>query len=345
MVNQLRITLASPYVSTNRGNSITAKRLQKGYEHLGHSVDLVAYEEASVEWIRSQLLQNQPLHVLHAYRYATFLEESSLPVSSKMIVTMTGTDHNHDIYHPDRQEKVKHILNAASYVVLFHEGGRKDLIEEVPELQHKIKVIPQGLILPASSKKLHSITEQLLDTKKTGDFIFLLPAGLRAVKNIFYSIPLLAQLRKEFPFIHLWIIGPVLEQDTYDELVRWMQRESWIHYGGEIPFDDMEKVYAQADVVLNTSTSEGQSSALLEAMAYGKSILAYDIPSNRYTVIDDQTGMLFKTETEFLQKAELLIQSADLREQLSRKSMEWVNKVHSPKQEILKYIELIESLE
>ncbi len=343
---QQTITLATPYLSSQRGNSITAKRLKSGYESKGYTVEILAYEENETYSPIFEWLPNHIFHVLHAYRFAMFIKKHSLLLPDRYIVTMTGTDHNNDLYDANRRIDVINVLDSASYVILFHKQAAENVAREVPTIKNKIRVIPQGLILPEEpvQPRISDQTKELLKRKKADHLIFLLPAGLRPVKNIFYAIPLLKQLRSKYPEIQLWIVGPVLDRYTYEQLLEWTEKENWVQYGGEIPFHDMSTIYRESHILLNTSLSEGQASSLLEGMAYGIPVLASDIPGNISLIKSDETGLIFESEIDFLQKAESLITSMALRMRLGHAAREWVNQSHRPDQEIADYVDLFQEM-
>ena len=52
-------------------------------------------------------------------------------------------------------------------------------------------------------------------------------------------------------------------------------------YDGPFEYDDYLAVLRQADIVLNTSHSEGMSSTILESLYYGKLVMARDNEGNR----------------------------------------------------------------
>ena len=58
----------------------------------------------------------------------------------------------------------------------------------------------------------------------------------------------------------------------------------------------------EADVVVNTSLSEGMSSAILEAMSLGTLVMARNIPANRVLLKNLDHGILFSTPEEFCKK-------------------------------------------
>jgi glycosyltransferase involved in cell wall biosynthesis len=130
--------------------------------------------------------------------------------------------------------------------------------------------------------------------------VFLLPAGLRPVKDVLWAadaveerVKVLASSSKKpvssssSPAFVLAVLGPSLDA-PYASLVAQKARASYGAEGARA-FTQMPPVarrvaleYMRAAAgVLNTSLSEGQSGALLEAAALGTPVLARDVPGNR----------------------------------------------------------------
>lgn len=61
---------------------------------------------------------------------------------------------------------------------------------------------------------------------------------------------------------------------------------------GELPPDRARAIVAAADIVCQPSREETQSLAILEAMAFGKPVVASDLPGIRDAVDDGETGLL-----------------------------------------------------
>jgi len=139
--------------------------------------------------------------------------------------------------------------------------------------------------------------------------VFLLPAGLRPVKDVLWAADAaeaaarrLAETRRlrgdgtrlgkgesaSSPAFAMAVVGPALDA-AYASLVSEKARACSPSAGGAGAFASAGPVprgvaleYMRAAAgVLNTSASEGQSGALLEAAAAGAPVLARDIPGNR----------------------------------------------------------------
>jgi glycosyltransferase involved in cell wall biosynthesis len=78
----------------------------------------------------------------------------------------------------------------------------------------------------------------------------------------------------------------------------------------------MAAAYRESDLVLNTSTSEGISNVLAEAMMCGRAILASDIPGNRDILEHGVTAALYKNANDLTDLAAWLIRDPAARAKL-----------------------------
>ncbi len=85
----------------------------------------------------------------------------------------------------------------------------------------------------------------------------------------------------------------------FSPVKREIGKRDWASYVGVIPHASMGSVYARAEVVLNTSKSEGLSNTVIEAMWCGAIVMASDIPGNRTAIRDRVTGFLYRDQMDF----------------------------------------------
>src|SRR5699024_7807799 len=85
----------------------------------------------------------------------------------------------------------------------------------------------------------------------------------------------------------------------------------------------------QADAVLNTSLSEGQPAAILEAMSYGLPVLVSDVQGNNGMVEHGRTGYLYNGKNEFLEYAEQLMNNKEVRQRIGQQAKQYAADEHS----------------
>jgi glycosyltransferase involved in cell wall biosynthesis len=319
----MRILLVTPHYEQSRGNTVTVNRMAEGLRKTCHTIDIVSSTDAQLAPIG---LEWDLVHGFNANYFYTYWKKQGSP-ELPYFITLTGTDLNHSLFDDNAKEQVLQCLREAQMVHVFNEKAKELLWQQAPWVSDKTVLIPQGIyVLPERALALD---------KEEGRFVFLLPAGIRKVKQVPAAIRMLLALHELDPKIRLWIVGPILEQEEgnrVEELVR--QHSSWVRYVGQVEHEDMGALYRQSDVVLNTSLSEGQSAAILEAMSLGIPVLASDIPGNRDLVTHGTTGYLYEDEQEFLTYAERLMSDQELRIQLGQAGIQYVQEHHSVEREL-----------
>nr|CAB3249567.1 glycosyltransferase 1 domain-containing protein 1-like [Phallusia mammillata] len=95
--------------------------------------------------------------------------------------------------------------------------------------------------------------------------------------------------------------------------------------------------------LINTSLSEGMSSAILEAMSIGVVVLARDIPSNKSIITDGYNGFLFRNGGGFVNQAKNLLNNDPLRQKIISNARTYARLHHSPCEEAKFYVSLAQS--
>lgn len=331
----MKILLVTPNFHQPRGNTITVQRINDGLERLDIETEILSITETTN-------LKSLPIadlvHGFHAYRFYCFKEKLKDKIGP-FIITITGTDLNHDLYTPGRREKLITCLEEASAIHVFDHKAKRKLLKEVPEIEHKIIIIHQGVTLFSEEK--HSLPLE----KEKETFLFVLPAGIRKVKNIPSAINMAKALHDKYPFVRLWLVGPVLDDDEGQMVQNLIDNQrDWIRYIGPVEHTKMGSILKNADVVLNTSLSEGQPSSILEAMGNGFPVLVSDIPGNRTIVEHGVTGLVYKNESEFLLYAEELLTNEEKKKQLILNAKKYIEKEHSSDYEASRFVSIYKNI-
>jgi len=323
-MDTMKIVLVTPYYHQPRGNSVTVERISLGLHGLGITSEILS------------ITKNDPLpklpaaDLVHGFNASEFHYFWDSRGSSRIpyLVTLTGTDINYGLFNEKTRASIIRTLEGAKAIHVFNRAAKELLYQEVPGLKDNIHVVPQGT---------HVFSPIRVRVKEDPDcFIFVLPAGIRRVKNIPSAISMLAPLCEGNPKIRLWIVGPIIEDGEWDHVQKKIDENShWIRYWGEVPHAEMGPIYQSADVVLNTSLAEGQSSAILEAMAMGIPVLVSDIAGNREIVQHGKTGFLYHGKQDFAHYVHSLIRDKGLREEMGMMGKKYVQTHHSSESEAL----------
>ncbi|MDQ0255713.1 glycosyltransferase involved in cell wall biosynthesis [Evansella vedderi] len=325
----MKVILAAPFYHQPRGNKVTVERISHGLELAGMETEIISSTDKNTY---SKPLKADIYHGFHATHFFHFMKNRGEQLEP-YILTLTGTDFNHDLFQSEKRENVIQSLNGAKGIHVFSKGAKDTVIKELPHLEEKIFVIPQG-VSPFS-------LNDRLKRKESGTFLFILPAGIRKVKNVPFAIEQLASLKEKYKNIRLWIVGPIIEEEEGKVVQELLNKHShWVQYIGSYAHKDMGAIYSQGDVILNTSFSEGQSSALLESMALGIPVLVSNNDGNSSIVKHKETGLIYSKAVEFLSFAEALIKEKDLRETLSFNGKKYISEHHSWDKEITSLISI-----
>lgn len=244
----------------------------------------------------------------------------------------------------------KSFLQRAAEITVFTEDARKKAIHFLGNSAPGVTVIPQAVWFPEetpkrSTESLHSARPSHLvcaDERKL--FRFLLPSGLRPIKDVLFLIDELKTLRQHGIQLSLTIVGKALDSKVYRDVMHVSQQNPWIRYAGDVAFENMPAFYQSCDIVLNTSISEGQSSAILEAFYFQKLVMARDNPGNRSLITDGRNGFLFRDGNEFLQKFHCWRKNLHLRRFMAIEAARTIQNNHHPVREARRYAALYKKL-
>jgi len=334
----MKVCLITPYfIPSVRGNSITVQRIAEGL--LKEEVDVGVLSLENIPDGQPSFIAHdfQPdiVHAFHAYRSAAAVREMLSVHPSAVVTTVTGTDVNYDLFDLQRRDVVLEQLRRSRRIIAFHDSMREKLVVAAPEFASKTVIIPQSARLEQAEFQAGFLM------RLTGDeIVFLLPAGIRLVKNVLFPLEPMTRLHEKYPPVRLVYAGPIIEMDVYEQLQDALEeREDWAFYVGAVPHNRMWGLLQKTDVVLNTSLSEGgMANSALEAMSVGVPVLASDIEGNRSIVEDGVTGFIYTDESDFEAKAERLIRDEDLRFQLGKNAQAKYRREFSWQREIETYM-------
>jgi glycosyltransferase involved in cell wall biosynthesis len=336
----LRLALLTPFAFPSvRGNSVTVERIARGLRARGADLevwDLSALPPASIER-RASEYRPGIVHAFHAYRTGPLGMALARRCGCPLVVTLTGTDANLDLFDAGRAAVVREVLGSAAAVTVFHDSMAALVAHAVPEISARIAVVPQSVEFPDGSLPAAPLSP-------ARGPVMLFPAGIRPVKRPLFPLVPLDTVAPEFPGFELRYIGPILDACEGRALSRGLESRPWARYLGEVPHAVMPAVLESADVVLNCSLSEGgMANSVLEALAFGRAVLASDIAGNRSVIEPDVTGLLFEGADDFADKARRLLSDARLRLRLGEAGRARASRF-GPEREINGYLRLYAGL-
>ena len=334
-----RVALVTPFAFPSvRGNAVTVARIARGLTARGvvvrvwdRSRDEEAMMAAEIEAFAPSLV-----HAFHARRVGPFSLRVARRAEIPLVVTLTGTDANHDLFEAEHAAAVRRVLEGAARIVVFDDSIRARVTSVLPDLAARIVRVPQAVDLPSDRTFDLDAAWPGLPARRV---LFTFPAGIRPVKRPLMPLTAFDALAARHPHVRLLYAGPILDTAEGQQLLAAIAERPWARYVGTVPHDAMASLLAQSDVVLNCSHSEGgMANSVLEALGCGRAVLAADIEGNRSLVAQDVSGLLVRTVSELEAMAERLILDSGLRGRFGSAGREHVASQFPPAREIEGYL-------
>lgn len=326
----MKITLLALFNNAT-GNTTTALRIQKHLEAAGHSVEQFSVDSSPA----GTPIKGDMALGIHAYGAGKFLHNSSVPYA----IVFGGTDLNECTKDPEKMQMMSEAIGQAGALVAFNDDFMKRAETLWPACKEKLHRIPQAVETHPST---YSLRAEL--GLRQGDILFLLPAGLRDVKDPLFLAEEIAKWHREDPSVHLVIAGAKRNARYAAKVEKFTADHDGIWYADALPQPDLFAAMREADAVLNTSRSECSPNTILEAMHLGVPVLTRDIPGNSAIVRHGSTGLLFETPSAFRVQAEALLHNIELGESLVANARKYVAAHHSLASEEKAYQQLVSSL-
>lgn len=332
------VAVLAPFaVPAVRGNAVTVQRIVIGLR--GRDVDVGLWDlsttpesavAAGVEAARPSLV-----HAFHALRTGPLALRLARRLEIPLVVTLTGTDANHELLDAANAPQVRRVLEGAAVVTAFDASIVEHVAGILPDLGARLLVVPQAVRFAAAVPFDLQAVWPLAPER----VLFAFPAGIRPVKAPRAPLAAFDRVVAAEPRVRLLYVGPVLDQAEGQGLATALAHRSWARHVGALSHAAMPSLLAQADVVLNCSISEGgMSNSVLEAMALGRAVLVSDIPGNRALVEHERTGLQFRTDAELEMAALRLARDGALRARLGASARARVERDFPPSREIDGYL-------
>jgi glycosyltransferase involved in cell wall biosynthesis len=163
----------------------------------------------------------------------------------------------------------------------------------------------------------------------------------KRVKDAIWATDLLKVVRKD---VHLLIFGDGPHGDRLRKFRDQVRIRDHVHFLGHR--NDVPLFLPHLDLLWSTSAIEGQSSAILEAMAAGVPVVASDIPGTRDLISHNQTGLLVQVGNRagFAREAHRLLENPDLSLRLGKAGRELVQSEYTVEKMVEKYVSMYQQL-
>jgi len=268
--------------------------------------------------------------IVHAFNFGYFSVDGAAFLSQKfpLIISPTGGRYRSGgMYDALKKVFERRVLRANIWTALS-ESERKSLRAEFPSAP-RIEILSPS-ILPEEWKKISD--DPFPDIPKNLRILF---AGrLSRDKGIDDLIEAMQKVNKKID-AELIVAGP-----NYGYEVGKIE-DKHIHFLGALDREKLVAVFKHSDLVVLPSYHEGFGIVLIEAMAAGKPVIAYDNSSMPELARDGENGFCVKTgDTEALADAIMKLNDPLLRESYGNKGKEIVFREFNRQKMIDKVLEL-----
>jgi glycosyltransferase involved in cell wall biosynthesis len=205
------------------------------------------------------------------------------------------------------------VINNATKIIALSNAAKDFLINKGVH-GGKITVIPSAVDTDAFRPLNES---PYFDTWKIRNKLVILTIGrLIKLKGLEYLIYAMKIISKKFPQAMLVILGKGPEKYKLMELVSRLSLMNYVSIKETfIPYEEMPKVYAIADVFVLPSIYEVFGRVLLEAMSCGKPIVGTNIGGIRDIIVNGTNGFLVSPRDPYslAEKISLLLSDEQMR--------------------------------
>ena len=207
----------------------------------------------------------------------------------------------------------------------------------------KVCVIPNGVgpAEPTGTTRGQLLRELGLpgDSRLVGLIGRLWPQ--KRVKDAIWAADVLKVIHDD---VHLLVIGDGPHRDRLRRFRRQVEICDKVHFLGHR--GDVPRLLPHLDVLWSTSGYEGQSNAVMEAMAAGVPIVATDIPGTRDLVLPERTGYLVPVgdRAGFARWTNKLLEDQELAGRLGAAGRERVQREFSVEKMVRRHAELYREL-
>jgi glycosyltransferase involved in cell wall biosynthesis len=184
-------------------------------------------------------------------------------------------------------------LAKRSACIVANSGGIRDFYVRKGLPAEKFEIIPNGIAAapPCSTTREQIVAELGLPehARLIGLIGRLWPQ--KRVKDAIWAADLLKVIRDD---VHLLVFGDGPQRASLERFSEQCVIADKVHFLGHR--NDVARFAPHFDILWSPSAYEGQSNAIMEAMAWGVPVIATNIPGSNELVTPDETGYLISAQ-------------------------------------------------
>lgn len=190
-----------------------------------------------------------------------------------------------------------------------------DLFKEKYKFDKGIHIIPTGIDTERFHKEKHNpkdlerLKKELKISKD--NFILLYVGRLAEEKNVEFLLEGHVELIKKNPKLKLMIVGSGPDYEKFIHYAEQLKIIKNVIFTNAVPYEDIPKYYAIADVFVTASTTETQGLTVIEAMAASLPVVCIDDESFNTFVVNDLNGYLFHNQQDYVEILSKLVMNKE----------------------------------
>lgn len=273
-------------------------QLLPDFERLGIPIVDLGFKDANIVSLRALLaalplsrrLRRERPHIVHTYLFSANLYGALVGAMARS-PALVSSRRDMAWWEISRHLLATRVANRfVARIVAVSESVRRHTIEREGLAPERVVTIPNGIDLAEfdTARRLESPWRR---PPGSGP-VLAMTAGIRPVKGHEYLLAALVLLRPRHPGLRCLLIGGGLRprREELQERIRSLElEEQVVDLGWQT---NVAPLLDEIDLFVLSSTSEGQSNAILEAMAAGRPVVATDVGGNPDTVEGGVTGLL-----------------------------------------------------
>lgn len=236
----------------------------------------------------------------------------------------------------------RHVARHSSRIAVNSPGVRDFYVRHGLPAE-KIRVIPNGVppAEPTATTRRQLLAELGLPA---GSRLIGLIGRLWPQKRVKDAIWAADLLKVIWDQVHLLVIGDGPQRDRLRKFRDQVRIRDKVHFLGHRR--DVPRLMPHLDVLWSTSGYEGQSNAVLEAMAAGVPVVGTDIPGTRDLVLPETTGYLVPVgdRAGIARSTTKLLEDAQLARRLGQAGRDRVRREFSVEKMVRRHAELYREL-
>jgi len=245
--------------------------------------------------------------------------------------------------YPLNEINIRSCLTKSDHIITCSFNTLNEMKTLYPNLDlNNVSVIYNGV----DFDKIDNVVNNPVNGDGENGFSIMYYGRLYWRKGIIHLIRAVANQKSDFHDIDLQIFGRGPLKQKIRRLISRFDLEEKVHLRGHVSYNGLIREIKKAKIIVLPSLYEAQPISVLEAMACGKAVVAFDFPFAREYITHMSNGVLANAEDieDLSNKIRILLSDKKLRSKLGKNARKYVKRNHNWDVLVEKYVEKYEWL-